>query len=106
MIDELLGRHGVKYEELTEDERTTFNSWLSQASQTAITVDKVKDYIHALKEAVSNELTKSDLDPNQDLFLKARLRNLMLIEAFLTNGERAQAKLEEAIANIGKRKKF
>lgn len=65
-----------------------------------VSIEKVREYIGSMKEAVEQELTKFDLDPNQDLFLKARLRNYMLLDAYLSTPERAKEQIENAISQM------
>ena len=45
MIDELLKKYGLKYEELTPDERTTFHTMLDAIEQKQLTIEKIKDFI-------------------------------------------------------------
>ena len=65
-----------------------------------VSIEKVREYIGSMKEAVEQELTKFDLDTNQDLFLKARLRNYMLLDAYLSTPERAKEQIENAISQM------
>ncbi len=53
-----------------------------------------------MKFSVENELSKVGHESRQDIYLKARLRNLMLLEAMLTSPEKAKIRLEQAIAGI------
>lgn len=100
MVDELLKKYGVTYEQLTADELETLNQWLTVINQGVLTIDKVREFINSLRDATEMELTKHDLDSKQDLFLKARLKNLMLLDTFLTSPEKAKQHLERAVANI------
>ena len=104
MLDKLLEKTGYTYEDLTSDERATLNGWLEVLSKGGITQEKIKNYISSMKETVEAELTKTDLNTKQDLFLKARLRNYMLLDAFLGTPERAKAQLEQALSGMIKRK--
>lgn len=102
MLDELLKRYNLKYEELTNEERETLHSWLNAINQGAISIEKVKEYIVAMKGSVENELTKVGHNNKQDLLLKARLRNYLLLEAFLSTPEKAKAQLEQSLAGFKK----
>ncbi|MEK7180325.1 MAG: hypothetical protein AAB706_02520 [Patescibacteria group bacterium] len=104
MIDELLTKAGLKYEDLNAVERETLNTWMEALQKGQISVEKVREYITSMKEAVEQELSKSDLGSKQDLFLKARLRNYMLLDAFLTTPERAKQQIENAISSMVGRK--
>lgn len=100
----LLEKHNLKFEELTPAERETFYSWQEAQEKAVITVDKIVTYIRNMRDGVDSELAKSDLNQNQDIFLKARLRNYMLMEAMLTSAEKAEMLMEQAIMNIARKK--
>ena len=101
-IDEILEKTGLKYEDLNAVEKETLNSWLKALSEKNITLEGVRDYISSMKNGVEQDLTKTGLNSKQDLFLKARLRNYMLLEAFLSNPERAKQALEQAMKGMVK----
>ena len=65
-----------------------------------LSIEGVKGYLTSMRDSVEQELTKTDLNSKQDLFLKARLRNYMLLEAFLSTPEKAQKALERAMAGL------
>lgn len=100
MIDELLEKAGLKYEDLNSIEKETLNTWMEALQKGQVSVEKIKEYVVSMKEAVEQELSKSDLGSKQDLFLKARLRNYMLLDAFLSTPERAKQQMESAISSI------
>lgn len=100
VIDELLKKFGLKYEDLNSAEVETLNSWLSSLGQGSLSVERVREYISAMREAVETELTKTEHDNKQCTLLKARLRNYMLLDAFLTSPEKAKKHLEAAISGI------
>ncbi len=100
MIEELLEKVGLKYEDLNSVEKETLNTWMEALQKGQVSVEKIKEYIVSMKEAVEQELSKSDLGSKQDLFLKARLRNYMLLDAFLSTPERAKQQMESAISSI------
>jgi len=100
VLDEILEKSGLKYEQLTALEKETLNTWMDALQKGQVSIEKVREYIGSMKEAVEQELTKFDLDPNQDLFLKARLRNYMLLDAYLSTPERAKEQIENAISQM------
>jgi len=100
IVDDILEKTGLKYEELRPDEKETLNVWMQALDKGQLTVDKIKNYIFTMREVVEGELTKTDLNKKQDAFLKARLRNYMLLEAFLTSPEKAREQMERAIAGM------
>lgn len=100
MLDKILERLGLKYEDLNQQEKETLQTWIESLQKNRITVESIRKYIISMRESVENELTKSDIGSKQDLFLKARLRNYMLLDAFLTSPERAQQQLENALSTL------
>jgi hypothetical protein len=104
MMDEILERLGYKYEDLTTAERETLHSWTEALTKNELTLGHVKTYIASMRDSVEQELAETSHNSKQDLFLKARLRNYMLLEGFLTSPERAKQALERAIAGIASRK--
>lgn len=104
LIDDLLEKSGLKYEELRIPEKEKLNEWVDALQTSQISIEKVRDYITSMREAVEQELTKYDLDSKQDLFLKARLRNYILLEVFLSSPQRTKEQLETMIASmVGRR---
>jgi len=104
-IDEILKKFGLKYEELKAEEKETLYSWMEALNKSKLTLETVKTYIASMRDAVEQELTKTGHNSKQDLFLKARLRNYMLLEAFLSTPEKAKQALERAMAGIVKSRK-
>ena len=100
MIDKLLERVGLKYDDLNPGEKETLNTWLDAIQKSKVTIETLRDHITAMKQAVEQELTKTTNNNKQDVFLKARLRNYLLLEAFLTTPEKAQAQLEQAVSGL------
>ena len=100
MIDQILEQYGVKYEDLNPTERDTLNEMVRSLQQSVLTVDGIKDYISTMKDSVEDELTKVGHESKQDLFLKARLRNYLLLLAVLTSPEKAQKRIEQALKGL------
>ena len=100
---DLLEKYGLKYEDLNVVERETYNSKLSEIQKSGMSVEKIKTYIHTMKESVELELTKVGHESKQDIFLKARLRNYMLLEAFLNSPEKLQFQLEQMVSSMIKK---
>jgi hypothetical protein len=100
MLDEILQRVGLKYEDLRADERETLNSWMESLQQSSLTTEKIKEYIKSMRDSVETELTTTEHNSTQDLFLKARLRNYMLLEAFLSTPEKAKKALDRAVSSL------
>lgn len=104
MINEILQKYGLKFEDLNILEREQLTTWMSALEKNKLTLDGVRTYIQSMKDAVEHDLTKTGHDSKQDLFLKARLRNYMLLEAFLSSPDRAKKALETSLAGITSKK--
>ena len=100
MIDELLERTGLKYEDLNKAERETLDSWMQALSKNELTLAGAKSYIISMRDAVEQELTQVGHNSKQDILLKARLRNYMLLEGFLSTPEKAKEAIGRAISGI------
>jgi hypothetical protein len=99
-IDEILEKANLKYEDLNAVEKETLHSWMQNLNKAELTIDSVRTYIAKMKAGVEADLTKTDLNSKQDMFLKARLRNYILMEAFLESPKKAKEALESAIMGI------
>lgn len=113
-IDDILEKFNLKYEDLTAVERETLNTWLEALDKSKLTLQGVKTYIATMRDAVEQELTKESMKRpsfwafvfnfRKDNLLKARLRNYMLLEAFLSTPEKARQALERAMTGIAGRR--
>ena len=99
-IDEFLSKFGITYEKLNEAERETLTGWLQNLSTQQITLEDIKTYIRKMVDGVARELCVDELPKKKDIFLKARLRNYLLLYDFLTAPEEAQKSLERNIKNL------
>jgi hypothetical protein len=104
MFNELLEKLGLTFDDLKPVERETLYSWQEAMSKNELTLEKVKIYINAMKSSVEQELTDTKHNTKEDLFLKARLRNYLLLEALLTSPEKAKEAIERQLAGIIPRK--
>jgi len=100
MLDKLLKKHNLTWEELTSEEKATLNSWINAVQERALTVEKIRNYIADMKSGIEKQLAVTDLDSKNDLFLKARLRNIILLEAMVSTPDQAQRALDAALSNI------
>lgn len=99
-MDDLLKMFGVKdltYDQLTPDERATFHAWVDNLKKRTLTLTDIHGYIQQLRDTVENELTKPSLKPRDDIYLKARLRNLMLLDSMLSLPAKAEELLKRQV---------
>jgi hypothetical protein len=109
MIDSILEKFNLKFEDLTSVERETFLTWLDALQKNQLSLEKVREYIHTARSAVEEQLVNEPefiriflfkVENRKQIFLKARLRNYMLIEAFLSSPDKAKEAIERALASI------
>lgn len=100
MIDQILEQAGLKYEDLNQEEKKTLQGWLKVLSQNELTIDLVRNYIVKMKASVETDITTTSNNNKQDIFLKARLKNYLLLEAFLNSPIEAKKALEASITGI------
>jgi preprotein translocase subunit SecA len=100
MYDKILERFGLTYEDLTADEKSTMEGWMRAIESKKVTVETIKGFIQAMMLQVMDKLTKTDLNSKEDLFLKARLRNYMLLDAYLTSPEKAKEAMDRMLEGI------
>jgi len=122
-MDEILQRAGLNYDDLTSAERDTLGQWTKSLQEKRLAVPQVQDYIRSMRSAVETELTEEQSDPSnwfgimalfipfygvvkkwyhdkKTLGLQARLKNYMLLEAFLDTPEKARKALDQAVAGL------
>lgn len=109
MFESLLEKYGLKFEELNSAERETYMQWLQSLQNKTLTVGSVRDYVQQMKDSVEAELVgfsepKTLWDflfrKRRHVYLTARLRNYMLLIAFLTGPEKAKAAIERSVSNL------
>jgi hypothetical protein len=95
-VQEVLEAAGIKdFDELTTIEKETYFKLLEIAESGKISLEDFKTNIPKMRESVEYVLAVEDLAPKRDMFLKARLKNYILFEAFLNKPERAREMLEQ-----------
>lgn len=108
-LNQLLEKVGLKYEDLNSAEKETLRQWLEKVSQRQLSVEDIKTYIKQLIEAVEKQLADisetssffSLLSSNKkDIYLKARLRNYLILNDFLTAPDRAKQYIEQQLTHI------
>lgn len=95
-------KFNLKYEDLNPLEKETLSQWYQSLEKSELTVPRIKDYLENLIKAVENELAAYNLPKNQDLFLKARLKNYLMLHDFLSAPDKARKYIEESLNNLKK----
>lgn len=101
-MDELLKKFGLTYEELNSMERETLNNWVQSMQTETLTIEKIREYVDAMRESVLIEVSDYKTGSKQDLFCKARLRNYTLLLGFLTTPDKARKAMERALEQMKK----
>lgn len=96
-MDDFLEHLGITYDDLKPQEKEHYQNWYKQVENSTLTLDGVKNYIIDLRRTLEKEITESNNSEKQDLYLKARLRNLLLIESLFISAERAKQALESEL---------
>lgn len=100
---------GLKIEGLSEAEKDTYLAMLDTVQKAQLTPQKLKDYVSSLRDIVAKELINEPefnyififkVFNRRQIFLKARLQNYIVLEAFLDSPNKAQEALEGMISNI------
>ncbi len=111
MLDDFLEAKGLKYGDLTPEEREYATSLVNSIQSNALTLEKVREAIHGMKEAVERELVNTDefvyflwfkRVNRKQIYLKARLQNYLLIEMLLSTPDKLKAQLDAGLSNITK----
>ncbi len=109
MLSNLLEKFNVNYEDLNAAERETLDQWQKALAQKQLTLESVKDYLRSLIEAVEKELADVKestsfwsyiFQHKKDTFLKARLKNYLMLYDFLSAPDKARKYIEQSIQNI------
>jgi len=108
-IDKILKRRGLEYKDLSDAEKETYDDWLRALEKGQLSIDNVRDHITRMKYSVEEELSREPeykkflifkFRNDNNILLKARLRNYLLLEAFLSSPERAKKAIERAVAGM------
>lgn len=126
--EEILKKYGLKFEELTIAERATLAEWTKVLDSGQQTVKTIYGFIKNLRVSVENELdtfrkqtpptflsllalfipfygiVKKWYQDEYKLSLEARLRNLLMIEAFMIGPKRARQAVNRAVGDLARSK--
>ena len=103
---------GWKFEDLSPDERSIAMGWVEHLAEKEITIDSVKEFVKSMRTAIENELIDTDefiyififrFVNRKHILLKARLKNLIVLEGFLEGPEKAKKALELYLKKLEKK---
>lgn len=117
MIDELLEKFGLRYEDLDTPghggERKTLLEMEAASRKGQVSIESTRQYIASMKDAVERELIDEPefnylfifkIPNRKQIYLKARLKNYMLLEAYFSTPERMKQMMEDMLAGMVGRK--
>lgn len=97
VLNDLLDKLKLKYEDLSAEEKKTYEEYAQVLSQPEVTIDDLKAFIPAQLKRLQSEQNDYRNTEKKDLFLKAQIRNLEMIYAFIQGPEARRKWLEETL---------
>lgn len=101
-ISEYLNKFGLGYEDLTKAEWETLKGMLRAVENQNLTIEKIKEAVYEMKIAVERELPDVKHNSKQDIMLKARLKNLLVLEGLFISPDIARRRIEEQLESLSK----
>lgn len=101
-LSQLLERLKLNYEDLTDEEKKTYTEWSQTLSQPEITIDALKTFIVQQLSLLETQQNDYQNSKDKDLFLKAQIRNLKMIQSFINGPEARRKWLEDHIEKLSK----
>ena len=108
-LPQLLDKFGLNLDDLNAAERDTYFEWMERLSRQEMTLDDVKAYVPRLIASLNAEMASLEPPPSvwawlmrdrRETYLKARLRNYLMLADFLAGPERAQKWVERQLSTI------
>lgn len=87
-LDRLLGKKGLKYEELNPEERQTFNVWRDSLTGRKLTDEDVRAFLSSEYHDAVRKLTVKGLNEREDIFLKMKVDFIIQVREFLALPEK------------------
>lgn len=91
----LLEKLGIRYESLTAEEKETYNQWNEAFQKPEATIPDLKAFLSRQIEDLEHQLMNYENSERKELYLKACLRNLKMIQAFILGPEQRKKWLED-----------
>lgn len=104
VLHNLLEKLNLKYEDLTAEEKKTYEEYTAVLSQPEVTIEDLKAFLPAQLKRLQSEQNEYRNTEKKDLYLKAQIRNLEMIFAFIQGPEARKKWLEETLTKQLKNK--
>lgn len=114
LVQDMLAKYGVKdVMDLTVDESNDLFKLLSAAKTNELSVARIKEIVRDIITSLEQELVGTDefeyqffgliRYPNrQQIYLKARLHNMLFLDGILNGPEKQRKMIEEALERVNK----
>ena len=99
MIQKILEKLGLQYEDLSHAEKETFLEYDVVLSTPKIEIKDIEKFVADQRVSISKQLASYKNSKDKDLFLKARLRNIDLLEVFILAPEDNKKRLINELKN-------
>ena len=102
VYDKILKDQGLNYEDLSIAEREIYNK--ANFDSKKLSLGDIKNYLSYMKNSIALQLASTPEKEgtiDEELFLKARLKNYILLEAFLLLPEKAEEAFRKQVKMKG-----
>lgn len=100
ILNKFLGKLGVTYEGLSQEERDTFNSWREALAGRRLTDEDVARFFDTQLDESVKKLTATDLSEREDTFLKMKVDFIIKTREFLASPEAEKSMVEQQINSL------
>jgi hypothetical protein len=99
-LNQLLEKLGIKYEDLTDEEKQTYENWSNVLTTPDVTIDDLKKFLPVYIAQLQQEQNDYQNNEKKDLYLKACIRNAQMIQAFILGPEKQREWLQNNINKL------
>jgi len=94
ILDEVVSKLKGGFNKLSVEERQYYFQHLKQMEGKPVDLDSFRKFIVGLKDGIGRELVEAKEGTDKSMMLKARLKNIFVLEQFLYGPERAKKAIE------------
>lgn len=102
LLSQLLAKFKVKYESLTGEEKLVYDQWNQSLQVPDVSIDDLKQFLSTQLALLHREQNSYENTKDKDLYLKAQIRNLEMILAFITGPDARRKWAAEQIEQLTK----
>lgn len=97
MINEILTKLGLKYEDLKDEERKIYDAWTAILNKSDVTIEDLKRILPSEIEKARAEHEKYENSEKAELFWKAYVRILSLLTSIISTPAKEREALKEQL---------